>query len=115
MYEYSAQLVAVHDGDTATFDVDLGFSIYSRHAIRFVGINAPEMNTQAGKDARLWLNAWFLDNPGPYVLRTTKNKETEKYGRYLATITSSKTGRVANDDIVAAGNAVPYLTPKGVI
>jgi len=112
MYEYSARVVAVHDGDTATFDVDLGFSIYSRHAIRFAGINAPELVTAAGKNSLTWLMQWFADNPGPYVLRTTKNQETEKYGRYLATITSSTSGRVVNDDIVAAGNAVPYL-PKG--
>lgn len=113
MYEYKAVLVEIHDGDTATFEVDLGFSIYSHHAIRLAGINAPELSTEAGVNARLWFNAWVLDNPGPYILRTNKSRETEKYGRYLATITSSKTGRVANDDIVAAGNAVLYPTPKG--
>lgn len=115
MYDYNATLLEVHDGDTATFDVDLGFSIHSHHAIRFAGINAPELATPAGKVALVWIMQWFADNPGPYVLRTNKSRETEKYGRYLATITSSITGRVANDDIVAAGNAVPYLIPKGVI
>jgi endonuclease YncB( thermonuclease family) len=115
MYEYRAVMVQVHDGDTVTFEIDLGFSIFSRHAVRFAGINSPELATQEGKVSASWLSQWFSDNPGPYVLRTTKNKETEKYGRYLATVTSIKTGRVANDDIVAAGNAVLYPTPKGKV
>jgi endonuclease YncB( thermonuclease family) len=106
MYEYGAQLVRTYDGDTATFDVDLGFSIYSRHSIRFAGIDAPELDTPEGKVAREWIREWFVSNPVPYVLRTTKSRD--KYGRYLATITSSATGRIANDDIVAAGNAVLY-------
>ena len=33
------------------------FSIYHDLKVRFVGINAPEKNTQEGKDAKAWLEA----------------------------------------------------------
>lgn len=108
MYEYAAVLSSVHDGDTATFMVDLGFGIYSMHAVRLVGINAPELSTDAGKVSLVWVRQWFADNPGPVALHTRKSRETEKYGRYLATVVSLLSGRVLNDDIVAAGQAVPY-------
>jgi endonuclease YncB( thermonuclease family) len=108
MYEYAAVLSSVHDGDTATFMVDLGFGIYSMHVVRFAGINAPELRTDAGKASLAWVYRWFAENPGPCVLRTRKGRETEKYGRYLAVVVSLLSGRVLNDDIVAAGQAVPY-------
>jgi len=108
MYEYSASLMKIHDGDTVTLDVDLGFGIHSFHVMRLSGVNAPELSTFAGKTAHVWVEGWFRANPGPYVLRTSKSRETEKYGRYLGVLSSTATGRNINDDIVAAGQAVPY-------
>ena len=108
MYEYSAALTAIHDGDTVTLDVDLGFGIHSFHILRLSGVNAPELRTFEGKTARTWVEGWCRVNPGPYVLRTSKSRETEKYGRYLGVLTSTATGRTINDDIVAAGQAVTY-------
>ena len=57
---YPARVVSVHDGDTATLDIDLGFDHLisgldldgrTRMSCRIYGINAPELGTQAGKDA----------------------------------------------------------------
>ena len=108
MFEYSAEVVSVHDGDTLTLDVDLGFSIHAHHPLRLAGVNAPELATQAGKDALTWVLQWLKDNPGPYVLRTQKGDETEKYGRYLGTLTSTPSQRTLNLDLLAAGQAVAY-------
>lgn len=111
MYQYQASLNRVIDGDTMEFVVDLGFGIYSVHAVRLHGINSPEVvgPTRAdGLAAAAWSQQWFRDNPGPYVLETYKGRETEKYGRYLGTVTALN-GRVINSDIVAAGHAVVYL------
>jgi micrococcal nuclease len=88
MYEYAADVVQVHDGDTMRFNVDLGFDIH--HAsldVRLAGIDCPELGRpdHLGEDARQFVLTWFQDNPGPYVLRTIKD-HTEKYGRYLATV-----------------------------
>lgn len=107
MYEYAATLGEVHDGDTMHFTVDLGFGIESNHPIRLDGVNAPELATPAGKASLAWVQAWFTQHPGPYVLNTKKNHETEKYGRYLARVTAAD-GSVLNDDLLSAGQAVPY-------
>jgi endonuclease YncB( thermonuclease family) len=58
---YPARVDLVHDGDTVYLSIDLGFDhlISSRDfddrprlACRVYGINAPELNTDAGKAAR---------------------------------------------------------------
>ncbi len=43
MYEYKAKIIEVYDGDTFTFEVDLGFSITVKEKIRLAGINTPEV------------------------------------------------------------------------
>lgn len=57
---YPARVDLVHDGDTIYLTIDLGFDHQidshgidgtPRLACRVYGINAPELSTQAGKDA----------------------------------------------------------------
>jgi micrococcal nuclease len=84
MYDYSATVVSVHDGDTATFDIDLGFRIFSRSALRFYGIDAPELSTEKGKAARAHLKDVLP--VGQKVRLVTTRNEFDKYGRYLATV-----------------------------
>lgn len=52
MFDYNASVVAVHDGDTVKVDVDLGFDAHYVTWIRLLGINAPELATDAGKVSR---------------------------------------------------------------
>ena len=80
-YSYDAVLVDVHDGDTVTLDVDLGFSTTRRMHVRLFGINSPEMSTDAGMPAREHLRS-LLRGPG-LVLMSIKDR-ADKYGdRYL--------------------------------
>lgn len=85
MYEYRAVVRKVHDGDTITVDVDLGFGFWA-HAqqMRLLGIQAPELNTEQGVKARDYLLTLIpLDS---YVeIHTIKDKR-EKYGRMLADV-----------------------------
>jgi endonuclease YncB( thermonuclease family) len=57
---YPAKCLAIHDGDTVAFEIDLGFDHIimgldwdgkSRLSCRVAGINAPELSTDAGKAA----------------------------------------------------------------
>jgi endonuclease YncB( thermonuclease family) len=49
---YPGTVVSVHDGDTCTIALDLGFGLtFTGATCRVYGINAPELVTQAGKDA----------------------------------------------------------------
>ena len=43
-YNYRAIVKSVHDGDTFTVDIDLGFGVWLKDQnIRLYGINAPEV------------------------------------------------------------------------
>ena len=54
-YIYRATVVDVHDGDTFTADIDLGFNIGIRYRVRLAGCNAIELNQPGGYEARAHL------------------------------------------------------------
>jgi micrococcal nuclease len=113
MFEYDAVVRAVHDGDTVTVDWDLGRRVWVHgEHLRLIGLNAPELNTPAGKDAQAWLAAQLPtrtceschQNVGvPVTIRTERDRQ-EKYGRYLATLLLPD-GRDLNAALLASGHA----------
>jgi endonuclease YncB( thermonuclease family) len=83
-WKYEAQVLEVHDGDTVYVDVDLGMETWRRGVhVRVAHIDAPELATTAGKEARDY--AQTLLKPGDVVALETH--EYDKYGRLLASIT----------------------------
>jgi micrococcal nuclease len=91
-YIYQATLERVVDGDTVDIVIDLGFSTFRRERIRLYGIDAPEINTDAGKIAKGFVEEWFWDNPKFFVetiVVNGKGGKRDKYGRYLGTIAST--------------------------
>lgn len=106
MYEYAAKILSVHDGDTCTALVDLGFRISQEMPLRLNGINAPELSQPGGKEARDHLRA-MIDGKSVVIL-TAKDKK-EKYGRYLATIfVGGDRSKSVNDKMIDAYHAKPY-------
>ncbi|MFF4543631.1 thermonuclease family protein [Streptomyces sp. NPDC001406] len=104
MNTYPATLVHVVDGDTLDLDIDLGFTIRTRQRVRLVGLNTPEKNTDEGKAAKAWVTDWLAQH-GPGLVVETHRRE--KYGRWLATITSPD-GACLNTDLIDTGHAAPY-------
>ena len=88
IYIYKAELVRVVDGDTVDLIIDLGFDTSRNERFRLYGIDAPEMNTEAGKASKAWLIG-VLGPYGPIYVQTlqlaTKAKR-DKYGRFLAVL-----------------------------
>jgi micrococcal nuclease len=103
-YIRSAVVLRVVDGDTVRVRLDLGFDAGINLTLRLDGIDAPETDTRAGKDAAVWLAA-RLPAMTPVTVKTVKDRR-EKYGRYLATLYDGQ-GDV-NAALVAAGHATPY-------
>ena len=90
MYEYNAKVLRVYDGDTIRVDLDLGFGIWMQNqSIRFKGINTPELrgdSKEAGIVSRDRVIE-LLDGAGnECVIKTSKDKQTGKYGRILGEI-----------------------------
>lgn len=73
MYEYAAKLVSIHDGDTLRADVDVGFSVTIRMDLRLLGLDCPELKTEAGKAALAWVKDYFAAR-GDFIIRTVKDK-----------------------------------------
>lgn len=84
-YRYTAVVVEVHDGDTFTADVDLGFGVWLRgQSYRLAGCNARELAEPGGIEARDHLRV-----PLPAGARVTLTSiRPDKYGgRYDAAVT----------------------------
>jgi micrococcal nuclease len=109
MYEYTASVTKVIDGDTVDFSVDLGLRVFTQARCRLYGLNAPEKNTAEGRRARDYLNE--LLPVGTVVTLRTHKDATEKYGRWLAEISVS--GVDINHALLEAGLAKPW-DGKGV-
>lgn len=104
MYTYRCRILKVIDGDTVDAEVDLGFRVTIQMRFRLSGINAPEMNTEAGKAAKLYLER--LLSPLVITVRTEKDKQ-EKFGRYLGEFLNPD-GSV-NQAMLDAGHAQRYI------
>lgn len=103
IYTYRALVIDVHDGDTITVDVDLGFNIRQTIPLRLTGINAPELGTVAGTASAAWLRNRLAGSN--VIICTTKDRK-EKYGRYLASVWVGE--ERINQSIVKAGHAVEW-------
>jgi len=108
---YMAKVVNVHDGDTITLDIDLGFGIRlpgqswtgkTMLSCRIYGINAPELNTPEGKAARDF--ALTLVSPGDLV--TVMSISWDKYGGRFDGTVMMDDGRYFATEMLEAGHAV---------
>lgn len=110
---YPAKVVAIHDGDTCTLDIDLGFDHLiagqdwngrNRVTCRLYGIDAPELHTAAGKTALAY--ALTLLHVGDIV--SVISHGWDAYGgRFDGEITLAD-GRDFAEAMLAAGHAVVY-------
>lgn len=92
---YRAVVEDVHDGDTVTVAMDLGFGLDLTLPCRVFGINAPELNTAEGKAARDY--ALTLLPVGTKVLVTSHG--WDKYG-----------GRFDGTLLIIGGDGVDFAT-----
>ena len=86
MYEYSAKVVRVVDGDTVDVDIDLGFGIiYSNQRIRLYGIDTPESRTRdlVEKKFGLYAKEFLKSALGETCTLRTKKDKAGKFGRIL--------------------------------
>ena len=109
MYEYSATLIKIVDGDTVDVLIDLGFNTTKKERVRLLGIDTPESATKdlaekkLGLEAKEYITQWFVKNT-PFRLQTTKD---DKYGRILGVFTGLD-GKTLNTRLVDEGYAWAY-------
>jgi len=101
---YPATVVNVHDGDTVTLAIDLGFDITATERCRLYGINAPELSTQAGKDALTFAQTKL--HPGDKV--SVQSNGWDKYGGRFDGIIRLANGEDFASAMLITGHAVQY-------
>lgn len=102
-YTYTATVLAVHDGDTFTALVDLGFDVALRVKLRLLGCNAIELGQPGGTEAGD--NLRQLINLRTVYLHTV---QVDKYGgRYDAQVTLPDIGDLATK-LIADGWAAAW-------
>ena len=82
MWTVPATVIEMVDGDTVKLELDLGWHITLRARCRVAGIDAPEMDTVEGVQAKVY--AQGLMPPGVRVFFLSHS--LDKYGRPLGTI-----------------------------
>lgn len=125
-YTWKVLSYRIHDGDTVIAtcdrcawrrkDVDLGFHDYvqggrfvSVKSIRLLGINAPELATPEGIAATRYLGYLLDPVPAGALTVATHLDQLDKYGRLLGVFWGPGQTTSFNDQMIAAGQAVPYF------
>lgn len=103
-YVYRATVVDVHDGDTFTADIDLGFNISIRYRVRLAGCNAIELNQPGGQEARQHLLA--LLPVGSVCL--VSSVHFDKYGGRIDAIIDNAAGDHVAACMIADGYAARW-------
>lgn len=115
LWEYRADVERVVDGDTLDLRIDLGFGVIltgdeARVRLREVdtaeiyGTAEGSVEHEAGERHKQFVEDWVAaagDDDWPFLLRTTKDDERGKYGRWLANLKRRSDGAALNEDLVA--------------
>lgn len=80
---YNAQVIQVTDGDTFHARIQLGFGLVQEQRVRLLRVDAPEVVTTEGKQAKELLEKIFARDGGKIVIQT---KESDQHGRPLANV-----------------------------
>jgi len=110
IYIYKAELVRVIDGDTVELIIDLGFDTLRKERFRLYGVDAPELRTAEGKEAK----AWLIGILGPYgaiyvqTIQLATKAKRDKYGRFLAVLYDD------TSDMQASGPTNTRVSPSSI-
>lgn len=95
------------DGDTFDALIDWGGNNYGYERVRLLGVDCPEMNRLATRDAGLAALAFVLDvMPVGARVRLHTEKDPDSFGRYLARVELAPGTDLASL-IIAAGHGTP--------
>lgn len=99
-----ATVVSIVDGDTFHLVLDLGWRITYQARVRIAHVNAPEVGTTEGINARNWAES--VIKPGDSII--FRSKSLDKYGRPLGDLLfGPPTSRIDyGTALLGAGHAV---------
>ena len=108
---YSCKLVRVVDGDTCDAMIDLGFDVWVKNRIRFMGVDTWESRTRnkeekvLGLKAKAYTKEMLERNEGNF---TVKSHGVGKYGRLLGELFIKGEDKSLNELLKENGHAYEY-------
>ena len=88
LFTYKADVFQIIDGDTFYAVVSLGFGFDTVQKLRLRGLDAPEIETADGREAKAFVEKILKKAHGSILIKTVKS---DKYDRYLADVWVSDT------------------------
>ena len=110
MYDYSAVLRRVIDGDTYVLDIDLGFHVWTTQHIRLAGIDCPEHTTPTGVLATRFARSWFAMVNGQVILETAPGQPTT-FERWVGSIHAPGQTWLSNPSLETALRTSGFVKP----
>jgi len=104
MYEYFVTVVDVHDGDTLTVDIDLGFRTWMRYNVRLHGLNCIELKDPGGQEAKMHLLS--IAPPGRQLV--LKSVAWDKFGGRIQGSLFTPQGISVTDTMIEEGFAAAW-------
>ena len=105
---YPARIERVIDGDTVVARLSLGLGVELLQHVQLAGINAPERPTEAGKQARAYVEERLLHRQ--VTLSVNLQRPRDQFGRVLAVVDVD--GHNFNQELLEEGLAVAYVSGK---
>lgn len=100
-YLYRAQVVRIIDADTLHLRIDLGFHASLTVPCRLRGVDAPELDTEQGREARVFLIELLVGE----ALVVESYRDRQSFARWIVDAWLPD-GRSLGDVLVNAGYAV---------
>ena len=104
-----AEVKSVHDGDTITVWLDLGFDVWTLKPLRLYGLNCPELRTPDGKIAWEFTVNWLYTEHAGHGGFMAQYRSWDKFAPRFDGVLICGAAHCLNDDLLAAGMAKPYL------
>ena len=108
MYEYTATVIKIKDGDSLRLSVDLGFNIKTDIDVRLLGLNCPETRgpeKEMGKVAKAYVES-LIPIGTEVIIKTEKD---DSFGRWLALVLLKDQPTFSiNHKLVSEGYAVAW-------
>ena len=96
-----SSVIGVIDGDTFTAAVQLGFGFATVQTLRLRALDAPEIESADGREAKEFLLAHGV-RPGARIL--VKTLKSDKYDRYLADVWTLRSDKVSSSGARTTGD-----------
>ena len=114
MWTYRVRIIDVIDSRTVDVEIDLGFHVQTKVRITLMGVSAPGVHSQAGREAAYEVKEWIWEHVdgSPWPLTLTARRlawldQGEARERYVGTV-ATPNGESLNEHMARWSSDNPF-------